>query len=140
MLALQDALTVLDVSVVHPASSTYVNAVARAEGSAAALRDQAKRAQYENSDPLGYAFVPLSTEILGRLGKPAMALLNKIAECASSSGVVSKDAFVVFNLRELSVGQCGGNCVMYKRSLFALARVSGIAFRAGADIPTSGII
>ena len=37
LLALQDALTVVDVSVVHPAASTYVNAAARAEGSAAAV-------------------------------------------------------------------------------------------------------
>lgn len=140
LLALQDALTVVDVSVVHPAASTYVNAAARAEGSAAAVRDHAKRAQYENSDPLGYAFVPLSTETFGRLGKPAMALLNKLAECASASGVVFKDGFVVNALRELSVGLCRGNCVLYKRSLYALARVSGTAFRAGADIPTSEII
>ena len=34
---------------------------ARAEGSAVVVRDHAKRAHYENSDPLGYAFVPLST-------------------------------------------------------------------------------
>ena len=97
-------------------------------------------AQYENSDPLGYAFVPLSTETFGRLGKPAMALLNKLAECASASGVVFKDGFVVNALCELSVGLCRGNCVLYKRSLFALASVSGSAFRAGADIPTSEII
>ena len=36
-------LTVVDVSVVHPAASTYVNAAARAEGSAAAVRDHANR-------------------------------------------------------------------------------------------------
>ena len=83
-----------------------------------------------------YAFVPLSTETFGRLGKPAMALLNKLAECASASGVVLKDGFVVNALRELSVGLCRGNCVLYKRSQYALARVSGtFAFRAGADIP-----
>ena len=120
-----------------PTHNTYVNAAARAEGSAAAVRDHAKRAQYENSDPLGYAFVPLSTESFGRLGKPAMALLNKLAQCASACGVVFKDGFFVNALRELSVGLCRGNCVLYKRSLYALARVSGTAFRAGADIPTS---
>ena len=43
-------------------------------------------------------------------------------------------------LRELSAGLCRGNCVLYKRSLYALARVSGTAFRAGADIPTFEII
>ena len=40
---------------------------------------------------------------------------------------------------ELSVGLCGGHYVVYKRSLYASARVSGNAFRAGADIPTSKI-
>ena len=72
--------THISFSVVYPAASTYVNAAARAEGSAAAVRDNAKRAQYENSDPSGYAFVPLSTETFSRLGKP-VTLLNKLAEC-----------------------------------------------------------
>ena len=62
--------------------------------SAAAGRDHAKRAQYENSDPLGYAFVPLSTETFGRLGKPAMALLNKLADCALATGFVFKDGLL----------------------------------------------
>ena len=56
-----------------------------------------------------------------------MALLNKLAECASASGVVFKDGFVVNALRELSVGLCRRNCVLYKRSLYALARLSGTA-------------
>ena len=68
-----------------------------------------------------------------------MALLNTLAECASASGVVFKDGFVVNALRELSIGLCMGNCVLYKRSLYALAHVSGTAFRASADIPTSKI-
>ena len=85
------------------------------------------------------AFVPLSTDTFGTLGKPAMALLNKLAECASASGVVFKDCFVHNALRELSVGMCRGNCVLYKRSLYALDRVSDTAFRAGAAIPTSEI-
>ena len=79
----------------------------------------------------------MSTETFGRLGKPATALLNKLAECASASGVVFKNDFVVIALRELSVGLCRGNYVLYKRSLYALARVSGTAFRAGANLSTS---
>ena len=78
----------------------------------------AKRAQYENSDLLGYAFVPLSTETFGRLGKPAMALLNKLAECASAGGVVFMDGFVVNALCELSVGLCRGQlCVVQAQSV-----------------------
>ena len=78
----------------------------------------------------------LSTETFSRLGKPAMALPNKLAECALASGVVFKDGLLINAWHELSVGLCRGNCVLYKRSLCALARVSGNAFRAGADIPT----
>ena len=91
LLALQDALNVVDVSVLHPAAVTCVNAAASAEGSAAAVRDQAKRAHHENSGSLGYGFAQLSTESFSWLGKPAMALLNKLAECASAGGVVFKD-------------------------------------------------
>ena len=43
LLALQDALTVVHIPVVH---LTYVNAAALAEGSAAAVRDHAKRAHF----------------------------------------------------------------------------------------------
>ena len=63
-----------------------------------------------------------------------MALLNKLAECALTGGVDFKDGFVANALHELSVGLCRGNCVLFKRSLYALARLSGNAFGAGADI------
>ena len=122
---------------VHLFVATYVNAATRAERSSAAVRDHVKRSQYENLDPLGYAFVPLSTETFGRLGKPAMAVLYRLAECALGSGVVSKDGFDLNAVRELSVGLYRSNCALYKRSLYALARVSGNAFRAGAEVATS---
>ena len=89
-----------------------------------------------NVDPLGYAFVPLSTETFGRLGNSTMALLNKLAEYASASGVAFKDSFAVKALRSLSVGLCRGNCLLNKRSLYALARASSNAFLAGANILT----
>ena len=104
---------------VHPDAAMYVNTAACAEGSAAALRDQAKRAQHEYFDVLDYAFVPLSTETFGRLGKSAMELLNKLADCALAGGVAFKDGFVVNDLCEPSVGLCRGNNVLYKRSLHA---------------------
>ena len=79
---LQDALTVVHFSVVHPAAAIHVHAAARAEGSAAAVRDQAKRAQCKNSDSSGHAFVLLWADTFGRLGKQAMALLINLPECA----------------------------------------------------------
>ena len=42
-------------------------------------------------------------------------------------------------LHELSVGLCRGHCVLCKRSHYASACVSGNAFRADADTPTSEI-
>ena len=93
----------------------------------------------ENSDLIGYAFVPLSTKTFSRLSKPAMVLLDNLAECALVSGIVFKDGFVVNSLRELSVGLCRGNCVLYKRSLYVLVCMSGHTFCADADIPISEI-
>ena len=47
LLALQDALSVVDVSVVHPAAAACVNTAACVKGTAAAVGDQAKHVQYE---------------------------------------------------------------------------------------------
>ena len=109
MLALQDALTVVNVSVVHPTAATYVNAAACTEASAAACRDQAKRVRCENSDSLGYAFVLWPTKTFGRLSKPAMALLNNLVGYTSARGVVFKYVFAVTDLHNHSVGLCKGN-------------------------------
>ena len=130
-------LTVADVSVIHPASTTYVHA-AQTTGGAATLRDAAKIAKYTSADPNGYAFIPLSTESYGRLGKPAMGLLNTLAATAAASGVV-KDTFVANALRELSIGLCRGNGALYRRALGVMARASGIAFMAGMIVPTSDV-
>ena len=61
------------------------------------------------------------------VGLANQALLNKIAEYASASGFVFKDGFVLNALRELSFGLCRVYCVLYKRSLYALGRVSSNA-------------
>ena len=117
----QDALSVVGISVLLPTAATYVNAAARAEGSAAAVRHQAKHAQYEHSDSLGYAFVPLSTETFGRLVKPGMALLNKLDECALARGIAFKDGIVANVFCDISVFLCRVNSVFYQQSIYALA-------------------
>lgn len=38
--------------------------------------------------------------------------------------------------RELSIGLCKGNAVLYKRGLYAFARASGVLIQPGADQPT----
>ena len=54
------------------------------------------------------------------LGKPAMVLLKKLAECAFAGGIFVKDGFVVNAFSKLSVGLSRGNCVLHKQSLCAL--------------------
>jgi hypothetical protein len=138
LLVLPSGVTVADVSVIHPAASTYVRA-ARTEGGAAAAREQAKRARYETADPGGYAFVPLVVETYGRLGKAAMELLNTLATTAAAGGAVRKSAFVANALRQLSVALCRGNGVMYRRSLGVIATASGNAFMHGMTNPISDV-
>ena len=117
LLALQDALTVVDISVVHPAAATYGNAAICTEGSAAAVRYHTKSAQYENSDPFGYAYVPLSTKTFGRLGKPGMALMKKFIDCASAGGVVFKeDLLSMLCVNSLS-GCVGQMCAVQAQSV-----------------------
>ena len=56
---------------------------------------------------LGYAFVTLSTEVCGNLGKAAMVLLNNLAESASADGFAFENRFAVNVLRELSIRGVG---------------------------------
>ena len=49
-MVLPSGMTVVDVSVIHPAASSYVQA-ARTVGGAAAVRDAAKRVRYESIGP-----------------------------------------------------------------------------------------
>ena len=135
--ALAEGLTIVDISVVHPAATSFAR-VGRDPGGAAAKRDADKRAKYQTAVPNGYAFTPLSHETFGRLGKPAMELLNKLANVAAESGVY-KESFVTNALRELSISLCKGNGIIFRRSLMNMAKVTGTTFRAGLAIPTADV-
>ena len=51
----------------------------------------------------------VSTDVFGRLVKPAMALLKKVAERALAGGVVLKEGSVVHAMRDLSARLYWGN-------------------------------
>jgi len=135
LIAFTDGVAIADVSIVHPAGASYVKGAARQPGKAAAQRDAEKIAKYASADPNGYTFIPLSMESFGRLGKPAMQLLNRLATTAADSGAVRKDTFVGGALRELSVGLAKGNACLFRHFLHNLARNNGAAFVPGADVP-----
>ena len=83
--------------------------------------------------------MPLSVESYGRLGEPAMRLLNTLADSAAAGGVVVKGDFVRNALRELCFGLCRGNGIVYRAGFKMLARASGRAFLSGADVPFADV-
>ena len=127
------------VPVIHPTADSYVRAAAQEAGGAAAKRDRDKRANYSSADPNGYAFTPLSMETYGRLGKPAMGLLNTLAETAADAGV-AKDAFVTNALRELSISLCRSNAVIYRAGLTVMAQAAGTIFWTAQPVPFANVL
>ena len=63
----------------------------------------------------------------------------RLSMIVTHTGGVNKDGFVMNALRELSIGLCRGNAMLYKRSLPVMARVSGTSFRSGMLVPTGEI-
>jgi hypothetical protein len=59
--------------------------------------------------------------------------INTLSAAATSPGAAAA-------LRELSVGLCRGNFLMYRASGGMFARVSGRGFRAGLAVPTDEVI
>jgi hypothetical protein len=114
LLAMDSAMAITDISVIHPFVAASLRAAALTDGAVAARRDTTKKAAYNALEPNGYNFLPFSVESYGRLGKPALAILSPFGEEACSSGTVSKGAFVARALCELSVGLCRGNATMYR--------------------------
>jgi hypothetical protein len=145
MMVMPDTMVVADVSVVHPAAPTYAAGAAAKNGAAVAAQDRTKCAHYmQAGDGDAYDLVPLSVESFGRLGKPAMCLLNALADVAASSGGVWKSAFVTSAFRRLSVPLCRRNG--YGESLFSdqcsrmpapAAGVPARAARAGGGVSFS---
>ena len=140
LVVLPDGLRIVDVSVIHPASDGNATAAATTAGAAAEQRDREKISKYRLADPTGYDFIPLSTESFGRHGRPAMVFLKKLADYAASTGSVDAESFVTNSLRELSIGLCRGNAVVYRGGLSALARVTGRVVCPGNDRPTAEVL
>jgi hypothetical protein len=141
---LPSGLVVADVSVVHPAATSYSRAAARTAGAAAASRDALKRRQYHAGGlPAALSFFPLSVESYGRLGSGAMQFLNALAEAALASSAagtdVTKAAFISGALRELGVSLCIGNELVYREGLHVYAAAGGTRARMGMHVPTADV-
>jgi hypothetical protein len=88
----------------------------------------------------GTVSIYLSMESYGRLGRPAMQLLQTLAAAAASSATAGSDvttsSFVTGALRELGVALVKGNEVVYREALHVYATAGGTAARVGATVPT----
>ena len=127
-------LQVGDVSVVHPAGATELQARKshKVAGASAAARDAEKRAKH-TAHAGGYTFVPLSVESYGRMGEPAMAFLRLLADKAAAAGRVDRGAFIRNAQCELSVALCRGNALVFQGCYGCLAKASGSSWSPGAE-------
>jgi hypothetical protein len=69
-----------------------------------------------------------------------MALLHRLWDEATGPGRVSRACFVEGALREISIGLCRGNFLLYRGSIGVLARASGSHFLAGLHVPTDDLV
>ena len=141
LLVMPEGVLVTDVAVVHPTAETYLQGAVRADGSAAAARGASKVAAFEALGANGgYDFKPLIVETFGRLGKPAMSLLSRLADIAAEGGKVTKEVFVANTLKEMSVGLCRGNGAMLAAGRKVLVNVTGRDVQRGALQPTEELL
>jgi hypothetical protein len=117
LLALPGHITIADIPITHPSAINTLAPVATTAGAAGARRDKQKCATYSRVEPKDFLFVPFSFESYGRIGQPAMKLLHAQGDEAAGPGGVTRASFVAGALREISVGLCRGDFLMYHACL-----------------------
>ena len=141
LLVMPEGVLVADLAVVHPTAESYRAGAARADGSAAAVSGARKVAAFEAlGGDGGYEFTPLIVEAYGRLGKPALGLLSRLADIASEGGKVTKAGFIASALKEMSVGLCRGNGMMLAAGRKVLVGVTGRDVQNGAVEATDELL
>ena len=68
-----------------------------------------------------------------------LLLLKRLSSVACKTRSVHQEDFIDNALRELSIGLCRGNAVMYRWGQTALARVTGEAIQRGDETPSAGV-
>jgi hypothetical protein len=132
-------IVVADVSVTHRCAKSYVHRAAATPGTPAAARDDEKRRKYARAGTSSYRLVPLTRETYGRMGRPAYEFLVSMADQAASDGTVSKGAFIVNALQELSVSLCSGIARQVRAAGPLRRRLAGRAMLPGLARPTADL-
>jgi hypothetical protein len=128
--------TLIDVSIIHPRSSTVIAHAARNKGSAAAFRDRQKYRANAGHQHAGYVFIPASVETYGHLGKPLVGYIRALSDVAACRTVgVTRGSFLASAYRELSVALVRSQGFVYRACANLLARASGGQVLEGSDVP-----
>lgn len=139
-----DILTVLpggrhvmiDVTVVHPLQSKFLNTASREDGVVAKAAAREKVVEWQQfTDHPAYEFVPFALETYGKLDAAAEAFVRELGEIAAASGRISKSRFVMNAYKALSCSLQMGNGHVYASSLTSIVRQSGKNFLCGFDAP-----
>jgi hypothetical protein len=87
-------------------------------------------------------FVPMSVESFGRLGAPALSLLEDLVDQAVQAGGpgLSRAAFISGALRELSVALCRGNASLCRSAAYIATRAAGRAPMRGLAQPSAEVV
>ena len=111
------------------------------DGAAAARKDAEKTAKYAARGDTGYKFIPFSVESLGRLGKPALALLTKLGRLAAerSHDSLTVRQFVDGVLQEISVIVNNINSRMENAVSSFVMRPAGGEWSLGSDVPSCDV-
>ena len=126
LLVMHESTLVVDVSVIHPATETYVQEAAITDGAAATVRGSHKEAKYSCGQAGGgHAFEPIIVETYGRLGELVFSHLKRRGRIAADSGQVDNHLFMAVTLKMISVGLCRGNAKILARGQQVLAKVTG---------------
>jgi hypothetical protein len=131
---LEDVLNV-DVVITHPASKTLRGRASKTPGAAARVAEENKRRSHAAGGTRGYRFVPFAMETYGRLGTAAVEVLREWADAAAGAGVFSRDAYLSWIKKELSVSLVRGNARLFRRFVGVLTRGIGQRYVEGMDVP-----
>jgi hypothetical protein len=134
-------LVVGDVSVIHPAATSFAVGAVRTPGFAAAARDASKRRAYRQVSS-ALPFVPISVESFGRLGARALTLLGDLADQAVQAGGpgLSRAAFISGALRELRDALFRGNASLCQSGAYVATRASGRTPMRGLARPSAEVV
>ena len=125
-----DDLLNIDVTVVHPASSSMQSRASREPVMTASEAEKKKRHDH-GVGAVGHTFVPFAIETYGRLGVEAVKVLKDWAKTAGEADFMDRNSYLVWMKREISVSLIKGNAHMFRRLVGLLTRGVGQRYLSG---------